>query len=235
MKGWNRQILRSVVSVLHQFLIFLLALTKSINNQAMKKVISSVVIVFILFISCNDQTHTDRVKGYLAVHNNHDVEASMGYFDESARFILGSRPELLGKPAIKRLEEWDRAIESRLVVKSYDEQGDTVYAGTIIEYNNWFKAFGIDSVVYQPGTRFVFRDNLIYILEPASLEEESAMRVAAHFKPFMEWATAERSEDLKKLMPNRIFDHDASKAGKWFELLGDWRAAEMENDTTLSQ
>ena len=191
-------------------------------------------LIIVLFSQCKtNQDNESLLLGYLAVHNEHSIDKTMDYFTDSARFVIESQTPLLGKDAIRKLEEWNKAIDSRLEMFDFTTKGDTVIIGKIIERNKWFEIIGIDQVEYAPGTFVVYKDGLISEFHPSGLSEESISQLAPKFKSFMEWATKEKAKELREMMPDKKFDYKPEKAEIWFQLLKEWK--ELPPTTTPPQ
>ncbi|MCK5840039.1 MAG: nuclear transport factor 2 family protein [Bacteroidales bacterium] len=185
-------------------------------------ILTGLIIVFLSQCKTNNDPES-LLMSYLEAHNEHDIDETMDYFTVSARFIIESQTPLLGKDAIRKLEEWNKAIDSRLEMFDMTTKGDTVFIGKIIERNKWFEIIGIDQVEYAPGTFVVYRDGLISEFHPSGLSEESTKQLAPKFKSFMEWATKEKAKELREMMPDKKFDYKPEKAEIWFQLLKEWK------------
>ncbi|MCK4679193.1 MAG: nuclear transport factor 2 family protein [Bacteroidales bacterium] len=185
-------------------------------------ILTGLIIVFLSQCKTNKDPES-LLMGYLAAHNEHDIDKTMDYYTVSARFIIESQTPLLGKDDIRKLEEWNKAIDSRLEMFDFTTKGDTVIIGKIIERNKWFEIIGIDQVEYAPGTFVVYRDGLISEFHPSGLSEESIKQLAPKFKSFMEWATKEKAKELREMMPDKKFDYKPEKAEIWFQLLKEWK------------
>ncbi|GBD87937.1 hypothetical protein BMS3Abin03_01871 [bacterium BMS3Abin03] len=180
--------------------------------------------IILLIIGCEaKKSNIDTFNKYISAHNSHNVSKTIKCFSNNATFELPGQDTLLGIDKILSLEEWDAALNSNLKVSSFVERGDTLIVNSIIERNDLFKNMGIDSVVYNPGTRIVFKDGLIKAIKPSPLLQESRERIINKLQMFMNWAKLVRPDELKVLLPDGKFIYKKKNAIKWVTLLKEWR------------
>jgi hypothetical protein len=167
----------------------------------------------------------ERMTDYFENHNAHDIKRTMKFFADDAIFSLPGQNPLKGKAAIRLVEAWDSAIDSRLQVNDMQVNGDTVILGKITERNRWFIAAGIQDVEYVPGTYAVFKNGYISEFHPSKLTSASAKQVSGIFRTFMDWAKKEKPTELAAIAPpDKPFRYEPSKAEGWINLLREWKA-----------
>jgi ketosteroid isomerase-like protein len=178
-----------------------------------------------LIMGCEKKVDLKMQMGsYFAKHNAHDIDQTMKLFADDALFFLPGQKPLNGKAAIRRVESWDSAIDSRLQVKEMKVSGDTVILGQIIERNRWFIVAGIQAVTYDTGTYAVFSDGYITEFHPSRLTQASAGEVSDIFRTFLVWAKQEKPDELAVISPpGKPFQYDASKAEGWINLIREWK------------
>jgi len=180
--------------------------------------------IILLLIGCNtNKSNINIFNKYISAHNSHDVGATIKYFRSDATFELPGQDTLFGMDRILSLEEWDAALNSNLQASSFVESGDTVIVNSIVERNDWFKNMGIDSIVYNPGTKIVFEDGLIKAIKPSSLIKESRESIINRLQMFMNWAKLVHPDELKELLPEGKFEYKKENAIKWVALLKEWQ------------
>ncbi len=184
-----------------------------------------VILSTVLVMGCEKKVDLKvQMESYFAKHNAHDIDHTMKLFADNAIFSLPGQKPLKGKAAIRRVESWDSAIDSRLQVREMKVSGDTVILGQITERNRWFIVAGIQEVTYDPGTYAVFRDGYITEFHPSRLTQASAREVSDMFRTFWDWAQQNKPDDLAIISPpGKPFQYDASKAEGWINLMREWK------------
>jgi SnoaL-like domain len=181
-------------------------------------------LVALILISCSQKSENiKKVEEYFATHNLHNVNKTMKFYSPDAVFNIPGQDTFNGTEQIRKIEEWDAALNSNLETSSYEEDGDTVFVNEIVERNDWFKNMGIDSVVYNPGTKIIFEKGLIKAVLPSSLVLESRKTIITKLKMFVNWAKMVYPDELQKLLPEGKFDYKKENAHKWVQMLNEWR------------
>jgi ketosteroid isomerase-like protein len=163
----------------------------------------------------------DRVRAYEEAYNSHDVARVMALYGDDATFDVVGQFLLRGKGEIQDLAEYDVALNIHMAFSDCASQGDTLVC-RLAETNEWFKLAGIELTVY--SVNFVFSDGLIKLLraEPSSETNEAMRQVVG---PLVQWASQERPERLRTMMPEGRFVYNAENAGKSLALLQEWQHA----------
>jgi len=200
----------------------------------MKNIIFELLVMGLILVGgCQSGSNPENViKDYFKYHNLHDIPKTLSFFADTARFIMTEQNQLQGRHEIRKLEEWNAAIDGKLEATGFNVRGDTVFINMIIEKNLWYKGLGIDSVVYSPGTYAVIMQGSISKFRPAPIEREYAQEVTIALKDFTEWASKERVEDIRKILQGKQFDYDHKNAPKWLELIGEWKALKDSASTS---
>jgi hypothetical protein len=175
-----------------------------------------------LYSCSSGSSHEETLLSYLESHNKHDIEAAMEYFHPDARIIMPGRPVLR---EIRKLEAWDAAIKSKQFFDSYEVNGDTIRVGKIVEKNNWFSRGGIEQVVYEPGTLYIFREGKIFEVRITEMTPESQEAIGQMYGQFLDWAYQNRRPEISRLMPGGEFAFDQSNAKECFLLLDEWQTS----------
>ena len=160
------------------------------------------------------------VEAYLKAHNDHHLENTMSCFAEDIRFEMGDVWEKAGKEEVRKLEEWDFAVNSRLAASDMQGADDGVVC-RLKESNDWYRLAGIDEVVYERCTIAV-RDGKIARIN-TELTPESMMHITEALKAIMDWAAREHPGVLAELMPGGELSYGEENAGKWLQMLGAWK------------
>jgi hypothetical protein len=160
------------------------------------------------------------IEAYLDAHNHHDLDKTMACFAEDIRFEMGDVWKKAGKGEVRKLEEWDNAVNSRLTASDMRESGDTVTC-RLTESNDWYDLAGVGEVAYQRCTITVKEGKITRI--NTELTPESMMGVTEALKAIMEWAARERPAVLAELMPNGELVYGAQNGAKWLQMLRAWK------------
>ena len=172
-----------------------------------------------MIISCSPKL-MNRLKAYEEIHNSHDVEKVMSFYTEDFRFEMVGMWVAKGKEEMRKLEEWDAAVNSHLTFTDLKVNGDTVTC-KLTEQNDLHRLAGIEGMHYKSSI-FIFHDGLIKEII-AEQTEESVKTKEGVFKSFIEWASRERSQELAFLMHEGEYIFSAKNATGWLSLFRKWR------------
>jgi len=171
-----------------------------------------------MLFSCSPNL-MDLIKAYEKAYNEHDLEGVMSLYAEDVRFeAIGSFVKA-GKEEVRKLTEYDFAVNVQMDISNIKVVGDTIIF-RLTESNDWFRLAGIDELVYEPN-KVVFKDGLIKEIR-SEITKESAMDFGKVWKDLKGWAKEEKVEELSELMPDGVFIYNKNTAKKWLELLKEW-------------
>lgn len=170
------------------------------------------LLVGILLISCNENKKNDLIQSYFEAHNAHEIENSLGYFNEDAVFELKGVWTKKGLNDIRGLEEFDAAMNSHLELIEARQSGDTVYC-RIVENNDWFSSVGITRLVHDP-TIFVLDGRKIkHII--AYPDQETGEKIEAAIGQIFQWSQQTGDSAVYKLLPEGEFIYSTEAATQW--------------------
>jgi len=172
------------------------------------------------------ETPVERWEAYLEAHNAGLADDMLALYTEDAVFAIPTVGELRGTEQLRDLVAWDVANHGQLHCEGYAVSGDQLTIEQVTESNDWFRAIGVETVHYQPGTRVVFREGLLAEVRPAPFTEESAKAVEAAFGPFMAWASTHPDKPLESLLPGGKFAYSKQSAERWQAWFGTWHATQ---------
>ena len=171
-----------------------------------------------MLISCSPDL-MDLIKAYEKAYNNHDLEGLMSLYTEEVRFeVIGSFVKY-GKEEVRKLTEYDFAVNVHMDISDIRIDWDTVIF-RLTESNDWFRLAGVDELVYEPN-KVVFKDGLIKEIK-SEITKDSAIALGKAWNDLMGWATKEKTKELSDLMPEGEFIYNKNTAKKWLELLKEW-------------
>lgn len=176
-------------------------------------------LLFVMILGCSPRLE-DRLKAYEDAHNSHDVEKVMVFYAEDFRFEMVGSWVAEGKEEMRKLEEWDAAVNSHLTFTDLKVSGDTVTCKAT-ERNDLYRIAGIEGMHYKSSI-FIFYDGLIKEIK-AEQTEKSVRAKEVVFKSFIEWASKERSQELTELKYEGEYVFSAENAKRWLALLQEWR------------
>jgi hypothetical protein len=156
---------------------------------------------------------------YVAAVDQGDVEAALALTAE--RFFLNpdlDRP-LYEKPQARGVLEWRAALRERWRVVSWAYNPVQREVHTVVEISN--DAWEILDCRPVVEVVLVVRNGEL-IVEQARTESRELRRALA---PFLEWASAERPEELNRVWGETAPRWDAASARGLLALLHEWRAA----------
>ena len=167
------------------------------------------------------------VQRYVKLHRSHDIDGLLALHTDDTEFLMPGQPPIRGKEALRDLLEWDAVLESELTMSDISIDGDTILINTVIERNKFFQSMGVTDVRYQPGTRFVLRNERIVGTYPAAISEESLNKGRKEYQNLIQWLSTNRPNTLERLMPNGKFRYDAASARLWLKVLEEWKQSKQ--------
>ncbi|MCD2259524.1 hypothetical protein [Psychroserpens luteolus] len=180
----------------------------------MKKKILFILSLTIV-LSCSNETHQKTIESYIATHNNHDIEKTMEFYDESIIFELKGVWTKKGKRDIRALEEWDAALNSHLKLESINSKEDTIFC-KVIENNDWFRGVGITNLVHDPAIFVVSNGKIKNIIGYPS--EKTGKEIGTAIGKLYQWSQKNQDSTINELIINGQFIYSAQAAEKWLTL-----------------
>jgi hypothetical protein len=193
----------------------------------MKKMNKHLIIILItsFLFSCYSNNES-LLKQYVIAHNSHNINKSLEIYSEDISFELVGTWIKQGKDEIKKLEEWDAAVNSQLQFNALRESGDTLFCNGI-EINDWFTAIGIEKITYD-SIIFIFEEQLIkkIIAKPSS---EINQKIGRAMGSIIDYTSKTNNNILSELIPNGEFVYSKENAEKWINLLEMWQKKSMHH------
>jgi hypothetical protein len=189
--------------------------------QLNKMFLFSLLLLFAIAIaSCSPKpSPVDLVRAYQSAYNSHDLERLLSLFAEDATFEVVGQFVFKGKEDIRRVAEYDFALNIHMRISGPTIKGDTIFCG-LIETNDWLKTAGIGEAHY--AARFVVEGGLVKVIEGKALPETDTA-FSQVLNPLLEWASKQRPEQLAQMMPEGEFVYNAENAKKSLALLREWQ------------
>ena len=181
----------------------------------------SIFIIACLIASCGSGSE-GFIKKFEAAVNSHSVDSVLAYYAPDVTVLMGRQRTPVTREEMRPLAEWDSIVGTKIRIEINRVNGDSVI-GRKIERSEWFRLYGLDSVIFDPWIVQV-KDNAITSIA-AQLTIESATRMSQAYNSVQEWAKAERSYELNELMPEGNFRYGTESAIRWLKLLREWRKA----------
>jgi len=181
---------------------------------------SLLLLLVVVIAFCSPKSSpVDLVRAYQSAYNSHDLERLLSLFAEDATFEVVGQFVFKGKQAVRRVAEYDFALNIHMNIIGPTIKGDTIFCG-LIETNDWLKTAGIGEARYTGW--FVFEGGLIKLIEGKALPETDTA-FSQVLNPLIEWASKERPEQLAQMMPEGKFVYNAENAKKSLALLRQWQ------------
>jgi len=172
-------------------------------------------------VSCGSG-HKEFVSKFEAAVNSHNVEDVLSFYDRDVTVNMGRQSTNIDREDMRPLAEWDSIVNTRIRLDIIRENGDSII-GRKIEKSEWFRLYGLDSVIFDPWIVLVEDDVITTIFSQLTIE--SATRMSQASTSVQEWAMQERRKDLNELMPEGSFRYGTEAAIRWLKLLREWRKA----------
>lgn len=169
-------------------------------------------------MSCGTKLE-DKVKAFEETYNSHDVEKIMSFYADDAVHEGPGTFLLKGKKELRDLAEYDKTMNFRLSFKQCTVKADTITCELTVT-DDWTRTAGIQKVTY--SSKIVFRDGLIkqWITVPTP---ESAQEINNLVRSLIEYASKEKPQLLKEMMPEGKFIYNAENARKLLALEREWK------------
>jgi hypothetical protein len=140
-------------------------------------------------------------------------------YHDDIRFELIGTWTKLGKVEIRKLEEWDKALNSNLKIVTVETKGDSVFC-RVIEKNDWFKAVGIEQIVHNPTIFIVMNGRIKNIIAYPSAE--IGKQIGVKLTSIYSWSEIARDSTINELIIDGKFIYSGETAKKWLMLLEKW-------------
>ncbi len=181
-------------------------------------------LLLIFFLSCSTR-HIDRAKVIEQAFNINNIDSALSHYTDNVVFIIDAFNGS-GKQVLRHGAEWDSIVNTHLSFSDIKIIGDSVIC-KCTEENDLSKLLGINKGFYDPVI-FVFKDGLIRYMKFERTSESQNTSDSA-FGTLIKWASGERSNQLKKLMPEGKFIINAESANGWLVLAREWQEAKNKN------
>lgn len=191
----------------------------------MKMISSRLVLSFFMIatlawtMTCGTKPE-DKVKAFEETYNSHDVEKIMSFYADDAVHEVPGTFLLKGKKEFRDLAEYDKTLNFHLSFKQCTVKADTITCELTVT-DDWTRTAGIQKVTY--SSKIEFRDGLIkqWITVPTP---ESAQEINNLVRGLIEYASKEKPQLLKEMMPEGKFIYNAENARKLLALEQEWKA-----------
>jgi hypothetical protein len=154
--------------------------------------------------------------------NCHDVSKELAFFAEDVRYLMSGESPILGKPALRKLFEWDSTLASKVEIGGVSVSGDTVIVDTFVEDSELAHLLGCPAMRSYPGSRFIFEKGLIKTVEFSDFLPEDAKIFRSRATAFMHWFANAHRERIKELEDRTFFQFSSERASDWLKLAAEW-------------
>jgi hypothetical protein len=165
---------------------------------------------------------TRKLDAYLAARHRGDLEEARSFLAPGCVIWFDSR-EGPGTPLDLQggAAEWDRELRASATHDALVVEGDHV-SGLFTETNDFYTLLGIDA--WKARITFWFDASGLITAELYEAMPDNP-DFDAHFLPALEWATRNRPEEVKALLPGDLLVRNGDTARRWRVLLQEWRAS----------
>lgn len=167
---------------------------------------------------------------YAGFRSARDMHGLLALHAEDTEFIPPGQNPIRGKDFLRRLYEWDFALQPELTMQGIQATRDVLTVDSLVERNMWFAALGIREVRLRPGTRFVLRGGLIAGIYPAAFSEVSERELEEKLPLLVSWLSRTRPNVKELLLPGGKFRYDRERAMLWLTILPDWDRSRSGDD-----
>jgi hypothetical protein len=121
-------------------------------------IITCLAYLFLLNTSCAPALK-NRIKAMQEAVNRGDVDASVSFFAEDARFLINGKLRIEGREAIRKSNEQEATLNMRIRSTDCRQSGNTVTCKVKMT-NDWLRAAGVSAARYE-NVRYTFENDLI--------------------------------------------------------------------------
>jgi hypothetical protein len=179
------------------------------------------------FLSCSNNNAHNIVNKMIQAHNDKNVEKEISFYSDDATYeLIRSKNTYEGKRKIQKHLEWDAAVNSYFITKSFSINSDTVKCD-LKEVTDWTTSLGIDTVYYE-YMQIVVMNGLIKELKLMETKSTAA-KYDSQGADLMEWAQLKRPELLAELKENDNYIASKETAHKWIHLAKEWHKSTKDN------
>jgi len=178
-----------------------------------------------LLMCCSCSQTTDNRSKILSLFdaiNRHDVSAELAFFAEDVRYLMSGESPILGKPALRKLFEWDSTLASKDEIGGVSVSGDTVVVDTLVEDSELAHLMGLPAMRSYPGSRFIFEKGLIKTVEYSDFLPEDTKIFRSRATAFMHWFVNAHRERIKEIEDRTFFQFSSERASDWLTLAAEW-------------
>jgi len=186
--------------------------------RSYKTFISTLSIFIIILFACSPSP-TDLTKRYAKTYNTHNVKEIVSLYDDDAVFEVVGQFTLAGKEQIHNITKYDSVLNIQMNISDIKTHGDTVICN-LTETNDWLKTAEIGKANYK--VKFIFQNGLIKHLY-AEAKPEIQQLFSQVLSSLMTWASENKADVLKEMMPEGRFIYNAENAKKTLALLRSWK------------
>jgi hypothetical protein len=195
-----------------------------INFSIMKRYFLLLWSLIFLF-SCSNNSSQELVQSYINVHNTHDIDKALAFYDDTIVFELKNVWVKSGKDAVRTLEEFDAAMNSNLRLEEITVKGDSdSLFCKVIENNDWFKGVGIEDLVHDPTVFVVKNGKITNII--GYPDEQTGKEIEAAIGSIYQWSQANQDSTINELIQEGQFVYSTEAAEKWKDLFVKWKRGE---------
>ncbi len=165
--------------------------------------------------------HLNVLQEFLTHHNAGSIDRAVECLHPEIRYEVEGFWRKVGKEEVRELMAWNAVVKCRLMVRDCRLDDDSVRC-KMFESSDWLSELGIERVEYSRG-EFEFRGGLICNVN-AVLSRDSVEIMNEEMIPVIEWAAKTRPHSLDDLIADNEFSYSEENAGKWLQLIRDWKA-----------
>jgi limonene-1,2-epoxide hydrolase len=171
-----------------------------------------------LTLACSPRP-ADVVKSFTEAYNDGDLDKVLSLYSEEGTFEIPGLFSFQGREELRRLAEYDMALNLYMDISEVVARGDTVIC-QLKETSDWIETSDIGEA-YFTAIFVVRQGRILSVVAKLTLESDRAFRRV--MMPLMDWARTERPEQLAELMPQGEFVYDAKNAKRYLSLLMEFK------------
>ena len=162
-----------------------------------------------------------QFEAYLAAVNEHDTDKALSYLSSSFQLKFADYDYVIDKKRFVHVLGWDKGVNGKITCSDLEEEKYSI-KGLFSERNDFFQLIGIDALT---ATMVFWFDQRGLIIRQVYMPLACQPSLKEKLKPAVEWARANRPEELEAIYPQEQMQYNQEMAERWVALLKEWKAA----------
>jgi hypothetical protein len=184
----------------------------------------AIVCIALVCLSCSESSDPKaKTMSMFDAINRHDVSGALAYFADDVHYVMNDGSSITGKPALRKLFQFDSTMGTKAEISGVWVSGDTVVVDTTVESSDWGRLMKIPGMRSYPGSRFVFEKGLIKRVEYSASFPEDENIFRSRMTAFLKWFVYVHPERIDEVKNRTFVQFNAECASDLMKLAEEWQ------------